>query len=241
MGEGNAKNITQVKVIIQAFLMIITLFMLALFLFVYSWFADGYTGSIIGPLLRVKTHNISIYLSGDNGDNWIEYKGTPIDIFISNIYNEYGSDVDLLVKLYNHGNVNLEVSIYFPKPNVGLGVEIPYVNNNVYYYLGSQIQISKIVASKDDIDFDISSYVVGDGKYLVLTSSSNVSKGQNTGYDTFISDIPRLDLINYLPILAKETLIITTRLSFIDNGELQNVYQDPFPGMCKRVVSFTVK
>jgi hypothetical protein len=105
--------------------------------------------------------------------------------------------------------------------------------DDLYYYLGSQIQISDITLTIDGIQ---PSYLSGEGTYLLTTTSVGVTKGQVNGVSAPLDVTPRLELLKNVLIPVNKTLVGSIDFTFVDNGTDQSMYMEDWPlvGTCSR-------
>lgn len=187
----------------------------------------NYSGVAINDL-----YNVTIVLRQDGElvtDGVIHFE----DFFPGDV-NAHSLEIDIT----NNGDDQLNTSWFFVAPTAAQ--EVPYVDStgqygpeNYYYYFGSQIQIFEVSAVSGATSVDTG---VGEGEYLVETSSVGVSKGQVNGVATVVNNIPRLEIINAFPIESGATANIVFSFVFTDNGTNQNVYSLGWPsvGVCQR-------
>lgn len=118
--------------------------------------------------------------------------------------------------------------------------EVPYYdaakkwnNTPYYYYLGSQIQVSKVQLS---IDGTAPTFISGQGSYLLSTSSAGLSKGQVNGVASQLNVMTQVDLLKNVSLANGKTLIGLIEFTFVDNGTDQSMYMEDWPtvGVCKR-------
>lgn len=117
--------------------------------------------------------------------------------------------------------------------------EVPYHDTankwggNKYYYLGSQIQVSKVELL---IDNTTPSFESGVGSYLLTTSSEGLLKGQINGVSSPIEVMTTVDLFKNVTIPNGKTLMGTIEFTFIDNGTDQSMFMQDWAnsGTCIR-------
>lgn len=159
---------------------------------------------------------------------------TDHNVLFENIYPGDVHKYNLSFSLTNNDDTSFYGSFFFAAPSASQ--EVPYVDTEGnYYYLGSQIQITKLdvalgtspVASPPALN-----------SFLVTTSSSEVSKGQNNSVSAEITSIPDLYLLQNIEIPGGATISFDIDFTFVDNGTSQNVYMSEWPtiGHCSRTL-----
>ena len=191
----------------------------------YAWFVFNVQQRVINP---------DIINSGDYKYSF-SYKVNNVADSGQIVFNEiFPGDVhknNIEITLTNVDTKNFFVTLYLDAPTAN--EEIPYVDNaGNYYYLGSQIQITKLdvllngnpVASPNGLN-----------KFLVTTSSTDVLKGQNNSVTTAQTNIAKLNLVNEILIPAGQTISLNIDFTFVDNGTSQNVYMDDWASVGKSI------
>ncbi len=197
--------------------------------YLFAWFSSGPAKSNIEVDTR-EERNLDIFLSTD-GQIWSD---ELYDILFDDIFCGSLNRKILYVKCVNNDTKDLLVSLFFWPPDGVNGAEVPYISDNLYYYLGSQLQISDIRATTEGQTIDLTEYAVGKDKYLVATSSQGVLKGQANSVDAAIESIPRLDLLTNLTLPVGTTTIIEIEITFVDNGTNQNIFLNSENYVCIR-------
>ena len=188
----------------------------------YAWFMHNRTASI-------KNENINV-------DTPFSYTtGVKVDDFPVN--NPYINFIDffpgslnkrkLTLTFTNTDTKAIKVRWFFKIPTAS--EDIPFVDNlGLYgdagdlYYFGSQLQMSTISTNNDGT---IITGGVGEGAYLVTTSSSGLTKGQHNAVSTPVVFNQELVMIDNLIVEVGKTAVSDIYLTFVDNGHDQNVFQ----------------
>lgn len=173
---------------------------------------------------------VEISVSTD-GETWY---GAQDDITFQNIFCGAANAKTLYVRMKNNDGRNVNATLSFRRPDGTYGEESPYTTGGVYYYLGSQLQISGARATVNGQIVDVSGKDAGLGKYLVTTSSNGLTKGQVTGYGSAVTNIPRLDIIDGFTLLKDSETVFEIDFTFVDNLTDQSVYQNADNFVCRR-------
>ena len=196
--------------------------------YIFAWLATSPPQSDVAVDL-IEEQQMDVYISMD-GENW---SAELTEIVFNNIFCGNMNRKTLYVKCVNADTVDLLVSLYFMPAAVGEGGdEIPYIFNNQYYYLGSQLQISDIRATRDGQSLNLAAYAVGNNSFLVTTSPA--AAGQVNSVGAAIPEIPRLDILKELPVPLGPETVIEVDFAFADNATNQNVYQSSTNFVCRR-------
>lgn len=191
---------------------------------VYAWFQSPFSG-MGGLSTSVAKDSLKVSYKVGDGD----YTDNPENIKFENILP--GSKKSIFVKVENIDTKSIDITIYFLAPDTGStdnGQEKPFINEGVYYYLGSQIKITSVKADTSEIDNAA-------GKYLVTTEKLNPeSEFQKTGV-TSAADLLRLNIAEGYTVNSDSTTIFEIEFTFVDNGEDQSIYQEQDAGfICSR-------
>lgn len=140
--------------------------------------------------------------------------------------------------LTNFSKQGFTADLYFEAPEAS--DEAPFIDTegkwgdvNYFYYLGSQIALTKVELN---IEGTTPNFTSGEGNFLVETSSAGVAKGQVSGVATAISEFSRVYLFAGVEVPASKTLTGTLEFTFVDNGTDQSMYYLDWPdsGVTKR-------
>lgn len=196
--------------------------------YVFGWLATSPPKSDVDIDL-IEEQKLDVSVSMD-GNHWSD---DLTEIVFNSIFSGAMNRKTFYVKCVNTDDVDLLVSLYFMPVTVGTGGdEVPYVSGGQYYYLGSQLQISDIRATRGGQSLNLASYAVGKNSFLVTTSP--YAGGQVNSVDAAVTEIPRLDILNELPLPVGTETVIAVDFTFADNGTNQNVYQDASGFVCRR-------
>lgn len=205
--------------------------LISLTLVAHAWFTHNRDTSIINPIIINKG---KFDYDFDASVNGLSVSGGSIvfDDFYPGAVHKYNMDFSLT----NIDDKDYYTSFYFAAPNAN--DEIPYVDDDGnYYYLGSQIQITKL-----DILLNGStpSGQTALNKFLVTTSSDAVIKGQNNSVTAPVSPIDDLFIIEDVLVPIGQTITFDVDFTFVDNGTNQNVYKDLWPTVGKSMRALKV-
>lgn len=232
MENSKAKLIKSLIVL----LMSAVFFIIAGMSYIFGWFYTGTTNKLGGFNINlVEGLNLSISLSTD-GVNW----SNTDELIFENFFSGHVNSKKFFVRLIYKEEKDINISLSFRSPDGYFGSEEPYINNGLYYYLGSQLQISNVKATLNNQLVDPSAYTSGTGKYLVTTTSEGVTKGQVTGVNSVVTSIEMVDIVKSFILpgvtspLNESEAIFEIALTFVDNGQNQNVYQNSANFVCRR-------
>lgn len=227
--EANKK-----KLIKSLILLIVTavFFITACITYILAWFVNSKENQLDGFVLNTSSDlDITIKLSND-GENWDN--ATNILLF-ENFFSGQVHNKSFYVSMRLNEEKNISITLCLQSPNGSYGKEEPHTSEGLYYYLGSQIQISDIKAFADDQEIEgFSAYAAGLNEYLVNTTSENVAKGQDTAYEYAVLNIPTINIIEDYLLPVDREIIFIIDFTFVDNGEDQSIYQNSENFVCKR-------
>lgn len=190
----------------------------------YAWF---YNEKILQlKLAPDDVLDVVISLKVDGGA-WRDYEGSKLNCEFDDMLPGAAQSRTLAIRLKNDGKKNFMFSMFFDELQSGdeTPLIVPGGEGDTYYYLGSQICITDIAATVDNVSSQISAEAVGKDKFLVETSSEGVAAGQVTGTDEEATGITGFDIIENMFIENGTTVVLTLTFTFVDNGENQNIYQ----------------
>lgn len=239
---NDQKNKTFRSLFGSVFTLVILIFILALNITV-AWFTINRSVGISGAHISPRGFNFDVSVTKDNEIDWINYDNTVIELDFDDLFCGISNKRTLDIKITNNGDRIFYISWLLSAPTAG--EEIPYFDskNQLYYYLGSQIQIYDIKINNNNLLNEIS----GIGKYLVPIAPED--EYPPTALSSEQLNIPQINLIQNLPVTPGETQTIQITFVFVDNGSDQSVYQGfyededfvPFTGFCSRRLGFFVK
>ena len=199
----------------------------------FAWFIFNRNSSVNNSEVIVTdqfAHEFTLTIDGQSVTN--------NEIHFSSIFPGQVHKRNLSFTLKNTSHNPYLADIYLK--TTGNNQEVPYFDNqdkwavsDLYYYLGSQIQISDIVLTIDGVQ---PSYVSGEGSYLLTTTNVGVTKGQVNGVSNPVDVAPRLELLKNVLLPVNKTLVGSIDFTFVDNGTDQSMFMEDWPlvGMCSR-------
>lgn len=182
-------------------------------------------------------YDLDLYISSDGGE-FVQYANKIISVdMIDNIYSGSANSRTITLTHTNNEDKDLYIWWYFGIPNIpNGGVEIPYIDSGKYYYLGSQLAITDITVAVNGTPKAVAPAILsGKGRFLLPTATQG--GGQVTYVQSAVASMPKVDLVEGMALEAGKTTIVTLTLTFVDNGENQNIYQN-FEGDCSRQLYF---
>lgn len=205
--------------------------LISLTLVSHAWFSHNRDTAVINPIIINKGKFDYDFSAKVNG---LTLQGG--NIVFDNIYPGAVHKNNINLSLENIDEKDYYTSFYFAAPNAN--DEIPYIDeDNNHYYLGSQIQITKLdilvngVAPTGETALN---------KFLVTTSNDAVTKGQNNSVPNAVSPIGDLFIIEDVLVPMGHTITLDIDFTFVDNGTNQNVYKDLWPTVGKSMRSLKV-
>lgn len=189
----------------------------------YAWFSHNRTASIHNANVNIDTP--FRYTTGVKVDDF-PISGANIN-FVAFFPGTLNSR-KLTLTFTNIDTKPIKVRWFFKIPTIT--EEIPFIDTlgtygptNDLYYFGSQLQMSNIAINNDGV---IINGGVGQGRYLVTTSSVGLTKGQINSVSSPVNFTDELVIVDDLNVAAGKTAITNIIFTFVDNGLEQNVFQN---------------
>lgn len=198
----------------------------SLTLVAHAWFTHNRDTSIINPIIVNKGKFDYDFNSQANGTTISDGS-----IMFDPVYPGAVHKNNITFSLTNNDDKNYRTSFYL---STNANDEVPYIDpSGNYYYLGSQIQITKLDIHLDGVALSGATAL---NKFLVTTSSDQVTKGQNNSVAAAVTPLDDLFLIENVLVNVGQTLSFDIDFTFVDNGTNQNIYKDEWPvvGRCTR-------
>lgn len=207
---------------------------------IYGWVASNLSAK--GRIAANVTDGYSVRVElSENALTWSDYA----NVDFGDMYPGTKSAKKVYLKIVNESSAGYTISLMLKSPSSG-GSEIPLAETadgiiSGYYYLGSQIQLSRVTASGG-----AQNSVTGEGSYLVTTEAADSGYGQKNSVAERITGFDDIIIISGLYLGGKNSagseVIVMAEFTFTDNRTNQNMYQGfaTKGGSCSRTLYFDI-